>query len=175
MGARAALLHAVPNPGAWDALVLVSANPGIADPAERAARRESDEALADRIEREGVPAFLDWWQEQPLIRSQRAIPDAVRARMRAGRLEHRPEGLAASLRQFGQGNCPDLWPDLHRLAMPVLLVCGEEDARYRAIAERMRALLPDATSAVVPGTGHAPHLEQPAEAAKAMAGFLAPA
>ena len=45
--------------------------------------------------------------------------------------------------------------------MPVTLIAGERDAKFRAIAERMAAALPDATLHVVAGAGHAVQLEQP--------------
>jgi pimeloyl-ACP methyl ester carboxylesterase len=45
--------------------------------------------------------------------------------------------------------------------MPVELVVGERDAKFRAVAERMAAALPDARVAIVPRAGHAAHLERP--------------
>ena len=48
MGGRYALHVALRHPELVRRLVLVSATGGIDDPAERAARREGDEALADR-------------------------------------------------------------------------------------------------------------------------------
>ncbi|MEO5679052.1 MAG: alpha/beta fold hydrolase, partial [Acidimicrobiales bacterium] len=47
------------------------------------------------------------------------------------------------------------------LAMPVLLVVGERDARFRAEAERLAAAIPDADIAVVAEAGHPCHLERP--------------
>ncbi len=47
--------------------------------------------------------------------------------------------------------------------MPVLLVTGGLDEKFTDLARRMaRAIGPNASTAVVAGTGHAPHLEQPA-------------
>ena len=54
LGARIALRLAVSHPEAVDRLVLESPSAGIADPQERARRRAADEALADRIERDGI-------------------------------------------------------------------------------------------------------------------------
>ena len=45
--------------------------------------------------------------------------------------------------------------------MPVTLVVGERDEKFRAIAERMAERLPRAEVVVVPGAGHAAQLEQP--------------
>ena len=57
MGGRIALYTALALPGLVERLVLVGASPGIADAAEREARRRADAALADRIEAIGVEAF----------------------------------------------------------------------------------------------------------------------
>ena len=59
MGGRIALYTALALPGLVERLVLVGASPGIADSAERAARRAADDALADRIEAIGVEAFAE--------------------------------------------------------------------------------------------------------------------
>ena len=78
-------------------------------------------------------------------------------------------GLAAALRGLGTGVMPSLWGRLGELAIPVELVVGERDEKFRAIAERMEAELTDARLHVVSGSGHAVHLEAP----EAVAGLLA--
>ena len=67
MGGRVALHVALAYPEVVGRLVLMSATPGIEDPAERQARRTSDEALARRLESEGVEKFVRWWLGQPLF------------------------------------------------------------------------------------------------------------
>jgi 2-succinyl-6-hydroxy-2,4-cyclohexadiene-1-carboxylate synthase len=162
MGARAGLLHAVNYPDSWDALILISGNPGIEDATARAERVKADEALAQSLERMGVAGFLDFWQETPLVRSQQTIPSAWRKTMLKNRQHHTVEGLAASLRQFGQGSCPNLWPQIGQLAMPVCLISGAKDTKYTEIATRMLERLPHAKSrhAIIEAASHMPHLEQ---------------
>ena len=174
MGARAALLHAVHNPGKWDALILISANPGIEDPAARADRVKADEALAQSLKRMGVAGFLDFWQETPLIRSQKNIPSAWRETMLQNRQRHTVEGLASSLRQFGQGSCPNLWPKVRELAMPVCLISGAKDTKYTAIAARILRRLPHPKSrhAIIDAASHMPHLEQAEATAGVVREFL---
>ena len=67
MGGRLCLQLALDHPDVVDRLVLASASPGIADDRERAARRDSDEALARGVERDGVDAFLERWLAQPMF------------------------------------------------------------------------------------------------------------
>jgi len=161
MGARAALQHACAHPEQWDALILISGNPGIESEFERASRRQSDAQLADRIEAEGVSAFLKFWQQTPMIRSQQTIRPDWRHHMQQNRMQHTAQGLAQSLRQFGQGACPNLWPELNKLSMPALLISGEEDRKYSEIAQRMRSTILHAEHVIIPSAGHMPQLEAP--------------
>jgi 2-succinyl-6-hydroxy-2,4-cyclohexadiene-1-carboxylate synthase len=160
MGGRIALSLALDPAarGRVSRLILVGASPGLADPAERRSRRAADEALADRIEGEGIEAFASSWSSLPLFAGQ---PPAVAAAADAERRSQSPAGLAAALRGLGTGVMEPLWERLPSLAVPVTLIVGERDAKFRALAERMAAALPDATLRVVPGAGHAVQLEAP--------------
>jgi 2-succinyl-6-hydroxy-2,4-cyclohexadiene-1-carboxylate synthase len=162
MGGRIALHAALALGDRLDRLVLIGTSPGLADPAERAARRAADDALADRIEAIGVEAFAREWAQLPLWEGQ---PERVRAAAHADRLRNTPSGLAAALRGLGTGVMEPLWDALPSLAVPVTLAVGERDEKFRAIAERMAAALPRAEIVVVEGAGHAAQLEQPAAVA----------
>lgn len=166
MGGRIALALALAAPARISRLTLVGASPGIADPAERRARRAADDALADRIEREGIEAFAREWAALPLWEDQ---PPSVAEAANAMRLSQSPVGLAAALRGLGTGVMEPLWERLPELAIPVTLVAGARDAKFRAIAERMAAAIPGASLEVVPGAGHAVQLEAPAALAAILA------
>ena len=161
MGGRLALALALRIPRRVQRLVLVSASPGLSDAGERAARRAADEALADRIEAIGVDAFAREWAAQPLFAGQ---PAQVAAAAHADRLRRSAGELAAQLRGLGTGAMPSLWERLGELPMPVSAVVGEQDPKFRAIAERMGFPV-----AVVPGAGHALPLEAPAAVAAHLA------
>ena len=162
MGGRLALHLAVHAPERVRRLVLESASPGLADAQQRAARLAADGQLAERIERDGVAAFVAEWEQQPLLALGGQVPGAVRRRQHLLRLDQRAQGLANSLRGMGAGRQTPLWDRLDTLRCPTLLVVGERDARYRAVADQMRALLPAAAIALVPDAGHTVHLDQPA-------------
>jgi 2-succinyl-6-hydroxy-2,4-cyclohexadiene-1-carboxylate synthase len=131
MGGRIALYTALALPHVVERLVLVGASPGIADAAEREARRRADLALADRIEAIGVEAFADEWGAQPLFDGQ---DTRVAAAAHADRLRNTATGLAAALRGLGTGAMDPLWGRLGELQMPVTLIVGERDAKFRVIA-----------------------------------------
>lgn len=161
LGGRVALALALAAPDRVRRLVLESASPGIAAPEERAKRRAADEALADRIAKEGMERFVDAWMDQPLFASLRRLGPAWWARERARRLGGSPVGLANSLRALGQGAQEPLWNRLAEIRAPTLLVSGSLDTKYAAIMDRMAAAMPHARRAVVPDAGHAVHLERP--------------
>jgi 2-succinyl-6-hydroxy-2,4-cyclohexadiene-1-carboxylate synthase len=154
MGGRLCLHLAVARPELVERLVLVSATAGLDDPADRAVRRASDEALANSLERDGLDAFLERWVAQPLFAGL-ADPDL------SDRRRNTVAGLASSLRLAGTGTQQPLWDRLPELTMPVLLVAGADDAKFVAAAERMASLLPNATLEVVASAGHTVHLERP--------------
>jgi 2-succinyl-6-hydroxy-2,4-cyclohexadiene-1-carboxylate synthase len=160
-GARVALAMAIGEPASVRRLVLISPSAGIADPDERVARRAADDALAADIERDGVPAFVERWESLPLFATMASMPAARRRSLHALRLRNRADGLAGSLRGAGQGVMTPLHDRLAEVSAASLVVVGELDpARTRA--EAVAAGIPAARLAVVPGVGHAPHIEAPA-------------
>jgi 2-succinyl-6-hydroxy-2,4-cyclohexadiene-1-carboxylate synthase len=166
MGGRIALHTALTlGPEIVTRLVLVGASPGLADPAARAERRAADDALADRLETLDIEAFAREWGSQPLFAGQ---PERVAAAAYADRLRNTPQGLASALRGLGTGVMEPLWERLGELAIPVTLVVGARDAKFRATAEAMLARLPNARLVVVEGAGHAVQLEMPAAIADAI-------
>ncbi|MGZ3713863.1 MAG: alpha/beta fold hydrolase, partial [Ktedonobacterales bacterium] len=118
-------------------------------------------ALAANIERDGIAAFVERWESLPLFASQRALAEAIRASLHEQRLHNRPDGLANSLRGVGAGAQPPLYERLSELAIPVLLIAGELDAKYWAIARDMAVSMSHAEVRIVAGAGHTVHLERP--------------
>lgn len=173
MGGRVALHLALAIPERIRALVLESASPGIADPAERAARVRADEALAASIERDGLEAFIDRWQSLPLFASQARLPSDVRQRHRAARLANSPTGLANSLLGMGAGAMTPVWARLETFGPSVLLLAGALDAKYVEQGEAMAQLMPHATRLVLPDVGHTTHLEAPELFNRAVLDWLA--
>ncbi len=165
MGGRIALHVALAHPDRVSRLVLVSTTAGIEDPAERAARRARDDALATWVEQHTIAEFADRWGAQPLFAGQ--SPE-VAAAARADRLDNDPRDLAAALRGIGTGVMEPLWDRLGELRMPVAVLAGERDAKFVALARRLAAELPRATLTIVPGAGHALTLEAPAAVAAAI-------
>jgi 2-succinyl-6-hydroxy-2,4-cyclohexadiene-1-carboxylate synthase len=175
MGGRVALHFALAHSNRVRRLILESASPGLDDPFERQFRVQRDDDLARRIETRGVAAFVAEWEQQPLLALAPHVTDEVWQRQHAQRLSNDQIGLANSLRGMGAGQQAPLWSRLPELSMPVTLIVGESDFRYRGIAERMRPVLPEARLEVVPDAGHTVHVDQPAAYVRLVKAAIAPA
>lgn len=169
LGGRLALRVALDHPELVDALVLLGASAGIEDAVDRSARMEFDERLADGLERKGVEQFVDGWLAQALF--------ARLSREAAGVEERRRgtvDGLASALRLLGAGVQEPVWHRLGELGVPVLLLAGEHDTKFSAIAFRLASAIGDnAGITFVPAAGHAAHLERPGSVATILSRFLA--
>lgn len=162
LGARVALRLAVAHPKVVARLVIESPSAGLPTDAERSVRREGDEAMATRIERGGIEAFVDEWERQPVFASHASLSPARAARIRMIRLANRPAGLAASLRGAGLGSMEPLLDRLSAVTTPTLVIAGALDERGRSRAEQVAQGIPGARFVAIDRAGHTPHEERPA-------------
>ncbi|MBT2582589.1 2-succinyl-6-hydroxy-2,4-cyclohexadiene-1-carboxylate synthase [Planococcus sp. ISL-109] len=162
MGGRTALAYACEYPVRVQRLVLESSSPGLRDEQARRTRRESDAALAYSIIENGIEPFIDKWERIPLFESQKSLPYAFQQEVRNERLAQSTIGLANSLLGMGSGSQSSYWDCLLGLDMPVMLVTGELDPKFCAIAQEMNKRLPNAQHKLI-YAGHAIHVEKPAE------------
>jgi 2-succinyl-6-hydroxy-2,4-cyclohexadiene-1-carboxylate synthase len=171
MGGRLALHVAVRLPERTRSLLTIGAHAGLDDEA-RATRRQADEALAQRIEREGVEAFVRYWESLPMFAGiKRRGPDfaAWLHRLRTG---NRADGLAASLRGMGVGAMEPLWDELHAIDLPCTFVAGEDDAPFMRAAARLSHTVDRSRIRGVRDSGHSVHFEQPDAAASTLVDHL---
>ncbi|HKI97873.1 MAG TPA: 2-succinyl-6-hydroxy-2,4-cyclohexadiene-1-carboxylate synthase [bacterium] len=172
MGGRMALQMAVHRAARVEGLVLVSTTAGIPELDVRAERIKADEALAARIPGWGMEAFVDYWMGLPLFDSLQRLPPNQRLVLRRQRLANSPVGLANSLRGMGAGALPSVWGHLRDLSLPALVVAGELDEKFAALARSLAAALPESHLSIVPDCGHSVMLEQPQRFVSAVQGFF---
>lgn len=161
MGARVALRLAVDDPALVAGLVLESPSAGIADPTERATRLAADRALADRLEHDGLEAFLRAWEANPLFAGEHRLPQRRRDRIQRARARNTVTGLAASLRGAGQGAMDPLHDAIRAIRAPTLIVAGALDPAGTTRAQVVADAIPGSHLVVLPHLGHAPHRESP--------------
>jgi 2-succinyl-6-hydroxy-2,4-cyclohexadiene-1-carboxylate synthase len=161
MGGRLALGIAVAYPELVRSLILVSARRGLDSEREREDRRNNDERWARLLETRGLPEFLRQWDEQPLFASKLRLPSDLLRRDHERRLALDPLGLAWSLRHLGLGCQPSYEHEVEALRIPVTLITGGLDGKFRDLSDALAAKLPNARRVVVEGQGHALLLEAP--------------
>ncbi|NHM33151.1 2-succinyl-6-hydroxy-2,4-cyclohexadiene-1-carboxylate synthase [Neobacillus terrae] len=160
MGGRLALTFAVLYPEKVRKLILESASPGLASSQEREVRCMKDGELANFIIEEGVPAFIERWENTPLFKTMKEIPKRAQEAVREQRLLNSPTGLANSLRGMGTGSQPSWWENLKDISCEVLLLTGSLDQKFCMIAEKMQKELKSARWVTVLESGHAIHVEK---------------
>ena len=165
MGGRVALGLLIRHPSLFRRATLIGASPGLSDPDERQTRAAWDEEWARLLETEGLHSFVAAWEALPLFATQEALAPRVVERQRRIRLSHDARGLARSLRSIGLARMPDYRPRLEGIAIPVDVVAGEHDPKFRALAGELAGALPRGRKEVVAGAGHNVVLERPDEIA----------
>lgn len=148
-------------PETIEQLILESASPGLQTIEERTVRVKADNILAERLEKEGIQAFVDYWENIPLFESQKNLPQEIQEEIRAGRLLQNERGLANSLRGIGTGQQNSYWDELTSFTKPVVLVTGELDKKFYQKAVDMKNLFQNCKHVVVSKAGHAIHVENP--------------
>jgi 2-succinyl-6-hydroxy-2,4-cyclohexadiene-1-carboxylate synthase len=172
MGGRLALHIAARRPERLLSLLTIGAHAGLDEDA-RSGRREGDEALAQRIERDGIESFVDYWSSLPLFASLQRRGEGYVAQLRAERLQNHVAGLACSLRGMGAGVMDPLWVELGRVGVPCTFVAGQLDHGYVASARRLAATVPSGQVQVVLRAGHAVHQERPDAFARVLINHVA--
>jgi 2-succinyl-6-hydroxy-2,4-cyclohexadiene-1-carboxylate synthase len=172
MGGRLALQVAARHPDRLLSLVTIGAHAGLEREA-REGRKLGDEALAERIEKDGVEAFINYWAGLPLFAGlERRGPSFV-ARLHTERMKNTIAGLAASLRGMGAGVMQPVWDELGRVTVPCTFVAGQLDHGFVAYARRLAASVPNGRIEIVPRAGHAVHQERPEAFTRVLAAHLA--
>jgi len=174
MGGRLALHVASRRPDRVLSLLTIGAHAGLDEDA-REGRRRGDEALAERIERDGVEAFVNYWGSLPLFAGIERRGPAYVAEVRAERLRNHIAGLTCSLRGMGAGAMQPVWDDLGRAGFPCTFVAGQLDHGYVASARRLAGAVPHGRVEIVLRAGHAVHQERPDALARVLASHLAAA
>jgi 2-succinyl-6-hydroxy-2,4-cyclohexadiene-1-carboxylate synthase len=171
MGGRLALHVAATRPQRILSLLTIGAHAGLEEDA-REGRRRGDEALAQRIEKDGLEAFVNYWTSLPMFAGLERRGPSFIAQVRTERMNNHVAGLAESLRGMGAGAMRPVWDDLRRVTCPCTFVAGALDHGYAASARRLAASVPDGRVVIVQRAGHTVHQERPEAFARLLLAHL---
>ncbi|MBA0828474.1 hypothetical protein Goarm_013146 [Gossypium armourianum] len=180
MGARIALYMALKFSDKIEGAVILSGSPGLEDAVARKIRRAKDDSKARSIVTHGLQLFLNTWYSGGLWKSLRRHPYFNHIVVRRS-VHDDLQGLARVLSGLSPGRQPSLWEDLKHCKVPLMLVVGENDEKFKRVAQKMWHEIghdrDDAVSklhqmVVLPSCGHAVHLENPLPIIRLVRQFL---
>ncbi|KAI4357933.1 hypothetical protein L6164_001848 [Bauhinia variegata] len=183
MGARIALYMVLRYSDKAKGAVLISGSPGLKDESARKIRTPKDDCRARSMIQHGLKLFVNSWYAGELWKSLRSHPHFNR--IIASRLQHGDvQGLAKMLSGLSIGRQPSLWDDLKACRIPLLIIYGEKDTKFKKISEEMRNAInsglegrhekwKDIHKVVeIPKCGHAAYLENPLPIIAALRKFM---
>ncbi|HXF89338.1 MAG TPA: alpha/beta hydrolase [Xanthobacteraceae bacterium] len=137
--------------------------------------RRSARALAEQFEKEGSDAVARSYGYSParipfLVKDPRGFEEFTR--MFA---QHDTKGSAHTMRNF-QAERPSLYdfePEIRRIAVPTLIIVGDEDDPCLEPSLKLKAWIAPSGLAVFPKTGHVVNQEEPALFNATLADFIA--
>lgn len=173
MGAFATLHFGLAYPERASALVIVGCGYGAAPEYREQFARET-EAAAQRFESapmdEAARAYALGPSRVQLVNKDARGWEEFRAHL----AEHSPQGAALTLRgvQKRRPSLFDLTDAMRRIETPTLIVSGDEDDQCLEPALMMKRTIASAGLVVMPRTGHAVNLEEPARFNATLADFF---
>ncbi|XP_038893379.1 protein PHYLLO, chloroplastic isoform X4 [Benincasa hispida] len=184
MGARIAMYMALRFGDKIGRAVIISGSPGLKDKMARRIRRVKDDSRARILKVYGLQRFLEAWYCGELWKSSlREHPHY--SQIIASRLKHDDvQHLAKALSDLSIGRQPQLWDELKCCKIPLSIIVGEKDTKFKTIAQQILSQIDmgkkikdepvvDLHEIVeIPDSGHAAHLENPLDVINALSRFL---
>lgn len=162
LGGRIALDYALNcRPTNLKAVVLEGANIGLNCSEAREARRQNDEAWAQRFETEAIETVLADWYQQAVFSD---LTFAQRRQFIEKRANNDGGAIAKMLRATGLAQQDFLLPQNDEIRF----IVGENDAKFRQMCETYRL-----SYRLIANAGHNSHIANPAEFARCVTEFVA--
>lgn len=148
-------------------LVLANTRP---DP-DTEEMRENRKKMARRVADDGVEVLIELQMERLLAPQTLENDEEVVEKVRAMILESSPTGVVAALGAMRER--PDSTPLLAEIAVPTLVIGGEEDAISSPdVMAAMAEKIPDSRHVALSGAGHLSNLEAPTDFNAALKEFF---
>ena len=174
MGGFAALHFGLRHAGMARSIVVGACGYG-AKPEESAQYALDSEAIAVEYEKRGAAEVAEIYANGAYRLQLKQKDPRGWAEFRDQLAEHSVEGSARTMRGV-QKHRPSLWhleDGLAEMSVPALIVAGDEDDWCLEPGIYLKRTIPTAALLIVPKTGHAVNLEEPALFNQALADFFA--
>jgi pimeloyl-ACP methyl ester carboxylesterase len=158
MGGYESLRFYLAHPDMVAALILTDTGPGYRNPARREQWNKLQEERATLLETQGIEAFA-------------ATAPSYTRRERVLRLN--PVGLANMGRKVVAQHDSLVIESLDKIAVPTLVLVGENDTPFLAASEYMTKVIPDARRVVISDAGHSANIDNTEAFNRTVLDFLA--
>ena len=174
MGGRIALRLLQTSSDVLASVVLESCNLGCATEIERTEAAQRNQGWVDRIQHDGMEAFVNYWETLPMFATQKGLGwDKL---LHVSRAANDPTSMVLCLQGSGKQAMPLTEVTLEavraqrQMGLPMLYIYGDKDAKSAAVAATLEA--EGVLVSVIPA-GHNVHLEAPMLYLKEVVHFLA--
>lgn len=174
MGGRIALRLLQTSSDVLASVVLESCNLGCATQAERTEAAQRNQGWVDRIQHDGMEAFVNYWETLPMFATQKELGwDKL---LHVSRAANNPTSMVLCLQGSGKQAMPLAEVTLEavraqrQMGLPILYIYGDKDAKSAAVAATLEAV--GVLVSAIPA-GHNVHLEAPMLYLKEVVHFLA--
>lgn len=174
MGGRIALRLLQTSSDVLASVVLESCNLGCATETERTEAAQRNQGWVDRIQHDGMEAFVNHWETLPMFATQKELGwDKL---LHVSRAANNPTSMVLCLQGSGKQAMPLTEVTLEAVrtqrqnGLPMLYIYGDKDAKSAAVAATLEA--EGVLVSVIPA-GHNVHLEAPMLYLKEVVHFLA--
>lgn len=174
MGGRIALRLLQTSSDLLASVVLESCNLGCATETERTEAAQRNQGWVDRIQHDGMEAFVNYWETLPMFATQKELGwDKL---LHVSRAANNPTSMVLCLQGSGKQAMPLTEVTLEavraqrQIGLPMLYIYGDKDAKSAAVAATLEA--EGVLVSAIPA-GHNVHLEAPMLYLKEVVHFLA--
>ncbi len=174
MGGRIALRLLQTSSDLLASVVLESCNLGCATEIERKEAAQRNQGWVDRIQRDGMESFVDYWETLPMFATQKELGwDKL---LHVSRAANNPTSMVLCLQGSGKQAMPLTEVTLEavraqrQIGLPMLYIYGDKDAKSAAVAATLES--EGVLVSAIPA-GHNVHLEAPMLYLKEVVHFLA--
>ncbi|MBA3237799.1 MAG: alpha/beta fold hydrolase [Parachlamydiaceae bacterium] len=151
LGGRLAMHALISKPDLWDAAILISAHPGLDSPIEQTARLKNDQWWAKRFLEDPWDPLMHDWNTQAVFGGRPSLFSRFESAFNR-------EKLSKQLINWSLGNQELLLNRLSKLPLPILVLAGELDPKFCAIADQFKDF---ATVSIIPDAAHRLPWEKP--------------
>ena len=147
LGGRLAIRLLLQKSNLWNGAIIISAHPGLSDVNEKTERISIDKQWADRFRKEPWEKVMEGWNSRETFKGGSFSFERIEN-------HYSRESISRALEVSSLGHQGDLRDQLQQLNVPILWIAGENDLKYRNLAQTLSFSHPLSQVWIAPEAGH---------------------